>query len=80
MTFTEVKKVIKKQLGDFLKKYGYKFNSKAESYLRYFDGGYNRVSTTIVDYRIKFKISFYFSVRFNAVGQHRVELNTLSTT
>jgi hypothetical protein len=64
---TDVRKIIKKEFGDFLKGYGYKFDAKAEGFLRYFEGGFNKVGVSIVDYRPKFEVSFFFLVRLDVV-------------
>jgi|GEM_PF-3644690 len=66
---TEIKKLIKKELGDFLKQYGYKFNSKAEGFIRPFDGGFNQIGVAVFDYRPKFLISPFFLIRFDEVEQ-----------
>jgi hypothetical protein len=63
----EVKKIIKKELGDFLKKFGYKFESNAQGFIRYFDSGFNKVGVVIVDYRPKFQLSPFFLIRINEV-------------
>jgi hypothetical protein len=64
---TDIQKIIKKELGEFLKKYGYKYDAKAEGFLRYFDGGFNKVGIAIFDYRPKFKISPFFLIRIDEV-------------
>jgi hypothetical protein len=67
MTLTEVKQIVKTELGNFLENYGYKFDSKAYGFLRYFEGGFNKVGISIVDYQPKFKLSFFFCVRLDEV-------------
>jgi len=62
-----VKKATTKELDNFFKDYGYKFNAKAEGFLRYFNGGFNKIGISVVDYRPKFEVSFYFIIRIDDI-------------
>lgn len=64
---TDIKKTIKKELGVFLKKYDYRFDANAEGFVRYFEGGFNKIGMAIFDYRPKFQIAPFFLIRFDAV-------------
>jgi hypothetical protein len=66
---TELRRIIKKELGDFLKQYGYKFNSKAEGFIRSFEGGFNQIGVAVFDYRPKFLVSPFFLIRLDKVEQ-----------
>ena len=66
---TEIRRVIKKELGAFLKQYGYRFNSNAEGFIRPFEGGFNQIGVAVFDYRPKFLISPFFLIRLDKVEQ-----------
>ncbi|MHA4808140.1 hypothetical protein ACX0G9_08530 [Flavitalea flava] len=69
MLKTEMSSIIKKDLGVFLKNYGYKFNTKAAGFLRSFEGGFNQIGIAIFDYRPKFLVSPFFLIRIDKVEQ-----------
>ena len=66
---TEIKKVLKRSLGDFFKQYGYKFDSKVGGFIRPFSGGFNQIGFAIYDYRPKFLIAPYFLIRIDRVEE-----------
>src|ERR1700729_3309790 len=67
MLKTEIRKILKKEMGEFLKKYGYKYDEQIAGFLRLHEGGFNKFGVSIVDYRPKFELSFFFLIRVDVV-------------
>lgn len=68
LLMSEINKFIKKDLGDYLKGFGYKKNSKLkEDFWHPFDGGFYTIGVAVYDYKPKFLISPFVSIRFDVV-------------
>jgi hypothetical protein len=69
MNRKEVEKIIKFEMGSFLRQYGYTYNSTAQAFISRSKNGFKEVSCSIVDYGEKFPISFSFLIRVNRVEE-----------
>lgn len=68
---SEIDKFLRRELGSFLKQYGYKYLQKADGFVRYFDGGFNEVVCAVYDYKSIFYIGFSFLIRIDQVEDIR---------
>lgn len=67
MKLTEIKAYVKKDISNFLKSVGYKYNKETNLFLKYTPNGFWGIGTAMVDYNPLLKISFVTLPRLDEV-------------